>query len=480
MNSQTLTYDTSQLQDSYTARIKKRLESLAAPPSSVIVVPSSSIPEPAESIATAATGTANTQPVDERNTVANTEPIDRRNTTANTEPIDGRNTAANTEPVDRLNTAATSVLSLPRVFSVQKLYASPSAPMNEGLQAVWTHQIFDRLNQTLRVAVPTGICLQEFMHMGRRANALKPTLVINCGDAHIKRQVERTFKTQIWLQDILKAKGIMFIVLVVKISPSAGPVSSHATAIDLIKEYAIHAPPSGIDTSCGSRLTIRVMKGFPLRSCTLGGLIIVSGAIVGLTAGHPFRTFDQHASSDPAQVDEDLDDDDESSGVSSEPFVFNEDDDGTSDTSKASSLPLHVDVDDSRADDDDSTALYNESPTLPPLTGWQRPYSVICSVPTDKSTSFGNYHGHDWALLKDLPLAIRSRPNWQTYTGSHHSTISEITPSGTCGSVVINVLGDGPRRGYLHSSPASMKVGIDVLEVQLITMERALRRSLSR
>ncbi|KAI4283164.1 MAG: hypothetical protein L6R38_002355 [Xanthoria sp. 2 TBL-2021] len=467
MNSQTLTYDTSQLQVSYTERIKKRLESLAAPPSSVVVVPSSYIPEPAESIATAATGTANTEPVDGRNTAANTEPTDGRNTTANTEPVDGR------------NTAATSVLSLPRVFSVQKFYASPSTPMDEGLQAVWTHQIFDRLNQTLRVAVPTGTCLQEFMHMGRRANALKPTLVINCGDAHIKRQVERTFKTQIWLQEILKAKGIMFIALVVKISPSAGPVSSHATAIDLIKAYAIHAPPSGIDTSCGSRLTIRVKKGFPSRSCTLGGLIIVSGAVVGLTAGHPFRTFDQHASSDPAQVAEDLDDD-ESSGASSEPFVFNEDDDDTSDTSKASSLPLHVDVDDSRADDDDSTALYNENPTLPPSTGWQRPYSVICSVPTEKSTSFGNDHGHDWALLKDLPLAIRSRPNWQTYTGSHHSTISEITPSGTCGSVVINVLGNGPRRGYLHSSPTSMKVGMCVLGVQLITMERALRRSLPR
>lgn len=274
----------------------------------------------------------------------------------------------------------------------------------------------------------------------------------------------------------------MFVALVVKISPSAGPIPGHATTDDLVEAYAIRANASDSDTSCGLNLVVKVKNGLPSRTCTLGGLIIVNGAIAGLTAGHPFQTFDQHAPSDPAQVAEDLDND-ESSEVSSEPFVFNEDDNDSNDTSSTSSLPLHADVDDSRADGDVSTALYNESPTLnSPFMDWQQPlHSVISSLLTEISISFGNKScsDHDWALLEDLPPAISSHFYRQTYDSSHHSTISETTPSGTCGSVVINVLGNGPRLGYLHSSPASMKVDMCVLEVQLITLEQALRKYLS-
>lgn len=73
------------------------------------------------------------------------------------------------------------------------------------------------------------------MHMGRRAKALKPSQVVNCGDPHIEREVGKTFKTQIWLQDILRSYGIMFVALVVNLSHSAGPVSCHATGIGLVK-----------------------------------------------------------------------------------------------------------------------------------------------------------------------------------------------------------------------------------------------------
>lgn len=114
------------------------------------------------------------------------------------------------------------------------------------------------------------------MHMGRRAKALKPTVVVNCGDPHIKIEVGKTFKTQIWLQNILRSKGIMFVALVVNLSHSAGPVSCHATGIDPVKGYAIHAPPPILD------------KGHFLRSCTLGVLVMINGAIAGLTTGHPF------------------------------------------------------------------------------------------------------------------------------------------------------------------------------------------------
>lgn len=87
------------------------------------------------------------------------------------------------------------------------------------------------------------------MHTGRSAKALKPTVVVNCGDPHVEREVEKTFKTQIWLQDILRSKGVMFVALVVKLSHSAGLVSCHATGIDPVKGYAIHAPPPILDTS---------------------------------------------------------------------------------------------------------------------------------------------------------------------------------------------------------------------------------------
>lgn len=54
--------------------------------------------------------------------------------------------------------------------------------------------------------------------MGRRAKALKPSEVVNCGDPHIEREVGKTFKTQIWLQDILRSNGRMFVALVVNLS----------------------------------------------------------------------------------------------------------------------------------------------------------------------------------------------------------------------------------------------------------------------
>ncbi|CAO1602443.1 hypothetical protein XANCAGTX0491_006052 [Xanthoria calcicola] len=142
---------------------------------------------------------------------------------------------------------------------------------------------------------------------------------------------------------------------------------------------------------------------------------MINGATAGLTTGYPLQTFEHHASLDPAQVAAELDED-ESSEAPSEPFIFNEDDDKTNDTSSASSLPLHVGIDDSRADEV-STALDNESFILdPPLMSWQLPRSVIFPLPTGKSTSFDDKsrNDHDWALLDDLPPAIRSRANRQT------------------------------------------------------------------
>ncbi|KAL8875045.1 MAG: hypothetical protein Q9198_006544, partial [Flavoplaca austrocitrina] len=433
-SSQTLNYHRSPDPVSYAERIKKRLARIATPPFSIIELPA---------------------------------PIGAPGEEANSTNIA---TKADPQALSGQGTPATSILSSQKVFAVQKFYVSPSKPMDKELQDVWCNQIFDRLNQTLRVTIPTGVCLQEFMHLGRRPTALKPTLVINCGDLHVKRQVEKTFKKQIWLQDLLKSRGIMFVALVVKISPSAGPSPSHAKTNDLTEAYAIHLTPYAL-TSCGSSCFIRVKDGPPHRSCTLGGVIVVNGAAVGLTAGHPFRSFDKHVSSSSNQVTEDPDD--SSSDASSEPFVFNEDDDGTDDASSTSSLTLHLDVHDSVEYNHESMGLY-----VSRQWRWQPSSKVVCSHQIENnSTPNGKMSSNDldWAILQGLPEAIISLANRQTHPISQFSNMSETTPSGTCGSVVINVQGDGPRLGHLHSSASSIKLYTSILRVQLVTLKRALR-----
>lgn len=184
--------DDSQVTRTYTERLWRRLASIAAPPSKIVVL-SSPAPQTTEAVSTVAT------------------------------------TASNTVSASEQVTAATSVASHPKIFTVQKFYISPSTPIDQELQAVWNQQIYHRLNRILRDDIPSGVCLQEFMMVGRRADALKPTLVINCGHASIKRQVEKTFKSQKWLQDLLKFNKIVFVALVVKLSQSASQsMESHA------------------------------------------------------------------------------------------------------------------------------------------------------------------------------------------------------------------------------------------------------------
>ena len=470
---QTLSYYASSAPVSYAERIKKRLAGIATPPSSIIELFEGLYHQAKRHMPVNAGLNYHLSlfgPLQTREEEAHsTTTTSSTNTTA----------TAISEALTGRSTAATSVLSSPQVFSVQKFYVSPSTPMDQELQNVWTEQIFDRLNQTLKVTIPTGICLQEFMYLGRRPSALKPTLVINCGNVHIKRQVQRTFKKQIWLQDLLKSRGIMFVALVGKISLSAGPISSHATTNDCIEAYAIYGETSNSYTSCGLSLIINVKNGLPSRRCTLGGMIVVDGTVVGLTAGHPFQSVDQHTSSCSNQVAEDLDDD-ANSDTSSEPFVFNEEIDDISSVSSTSSLPLHMDVDSSQDCGCVSTAFYDEeSQTSYPFFDRESLSQFRRSQSTNHSTLEGNSsrNRYDWALLDKLPWAIKVGVNRQTQTTSSLSSISETAPSGACGSVVINIQGDGSQSGYLHSCPSSIMVDSRVMEVQLVTLGRALRKS---
>ena len=315
--------------------------------------------------------------------------------------------------------------------------------------------------------------------MGRRANTLGPTLVINCGDARIKRQVEKAFKTQTWLQEILKSNGIMFVSLVVKITLSAGSMSGDATTLDLDKAYAV-AILSGVSTSCGLRLLARPKNGLSQSSCTLGGLVYVDGAIIGLTAGHPFQIIDYHAALGPAQ-DAERSENEALSEASSESFVFNEDDDENSDTPSNSSMTSAIELDDTLNRVVDRWRYSTNSSTpIPKTTEWSQLSSIVfsCLDQSSHPSPDSACKDQDWALLGDLPQAVKSRPNKVAFSDPHLDTsISVIASSDTSGSVTICVMDTSPQIGYLHSSPASVKSDTFILDVQLITLERFLRRS---
>ena len=250
-----------------------------------------------------------------------------------------------TEQTPDTSTTATSVVSLPLTFTVQKLYVSPSTPMDEKLQAIWLHQIRPRLSGVLHHEIPVGNCVQEFMMAGRRPDTLKPSLVITCGDAATKKKVTKIFKRQGWLQNMLKTNRIMFLALAAETLLSAGQGSSVASMTKLSERYAVQLLPPGATTSCGLGILKSPANGHLQHHCTFGGLIMVNGTMMGLTAGHPFSKAERNdvprEPSDAAQITEDSSDDD-SGSTSDEPFVFNDaDDGGANDQSTDSSVSLH-------------------------------------------------------------------------------------------------------------------------------------------
>ncbi|KAL8791249.1 MAG: hypothetical protein Q9213_000206 [Squamulea squamosa] len=346
--------------------------------------------------------------------------------------------------------------------------------MDDKLQAVWTQQIYDRLKQVLRNSIFTGTCLQEFMMLGRSPDTLKPTLVINCGNASIRRQVEKILKTQGWLQELLKSNHLQCVTLEVKLSPSSR--ISQCTTVAQVESNSVQVQPSAARTSCGSTVLISGQNGI-LQHCTLGGLLLVNGKIMGLTAGHPFQDFHHNALADQAQVAEDLDED-ESSKNCNEPFIFNEDDDNTLDVSGTSSASLDMNVESSPASANGSPHDYNESTALSSLpVDLQQPNADTPSSPSRVLTPFNQipFNDNDWALLEALPFDVESRPNNIEYLDSRHDIhINGIASTGVCGEVIIGIRGNSPQLGYLCSSPAAMKMGKSILDVRLITLEHVL------
>ena len=396
-------------------------------------------------------------------------------------------TTAASKPTSEPSTAATSVVLLPRVFTVQKFHVSPSVPMDEKIQRVWTQQIRVRLSKELRLSIPTGTCLQEFWMAGKRRHKLRPTLFITCGDATTKKEVEKAFKGQAWLQKLLKVNDISFIVLVVKTPLSAGPISDEDATMELSEAYAVQLLPPEATTSCGLNVLISGADGRSQKQCTLGGLLLVDGQIVGLTAAHPFSELEHNAirreSLRAAQTMEDSEDE-ESSAASSEPFMFNihddDDDDDRYNDSTASSVSFSENAGGrSNSIDGPSQGQQDSSGALSSPMKWYVPRTAIlpASVPVDVPAMDEQNGDPDWALLRTLPPAVTSLPNMIAHIDRRHDIPIQGTASSPAnGEVAITIAGIGPQLGYLHSSLATMKVGESVLDVQLVTMERVLRK----
>ncbi|KAL8702651.1 MAG: hypothetical protein Q9201_004176 [Fulgogasparrea decipioides] len=424
--------------------VKSRLKSIPSIPSLIIAPPLSTTSEPAESSSTIITPTVVTHRASES------------------------------------STAPTSVLSTPHIFQVQKFHVSPSMPLDEKVQAIWTREIRQRLDAVFYYN-HTGPYVPEFMMVGKRADSLKPTIVITCGDAPTKKRVEKTFRGQGWLQQLLKANHIMFVALVAPISLSSGPPSNDVSTVTLNESYAVQLQPSGVPTSCGLGLLISGNDNCPPGLCTLGGLLRVNGEILGLTAGHPFPQ-NEHIVRQQAVLKQVVGEpsDEDSSSTSMEPFVFNGDDEtDTENDPTASTISLSENAVVPLAHIDGSSHKQHESwGSSTPLTRWNIPQAAILPLSTVRhvSSAEDSFDDHDWALLETLPRAIRSRPNKIAHIDQRHDVLIDGTVSGPAsGEVTIAIASIGPQLGYLHSSPATLRMGESALEVQLVVLERLLR-----
>lgn len=193
-----------------------------------------------------------------------------------------------TEAATSNSTTATSVFELPRVFSVQKIHVSPGMQIDERVQAIWTTKIWPRLSGILSHSIPKGTCVQEFMMVCKQSKSFKPAVIISCGDHTTKKRVEQTFKSQAWLQELLKVNDIMFIALVAPTTLSAGAAAESVEVMTIENVCTVQHLLDEVETSCGQAILVGDTS-HKQRRCTLGGLLAVNGKIMGLTAGHPFH-----------------------------------------------------------------------------------------------------------------------------------------------------------------------------------------------
>ncbi|KAF7511176.1 hypothetical protein GJ744_005073 [Endocarpon pusillum] len=111
-------------------------------------------------------------------------------------------------------TPATSILLTTKLFFLSKVHVAPSLPVQDELELLWDESIKARLCICLVHEIQRGTCVQELMMAGRRADHLKPTIVVTCGDMETRKRVQKVFKRQEWLQKLLKVNGMLFVAAV--------------------------------------------------------------------------------------------------------------------------------------------------------------------------------------------------------------------------------------------------------------------------
>ncbi|KAL9579727.1 MAG: hypothetical protein Q9203_006574 [Teloschistes exilis] len=283
---------------------------------------------------------------------------------------------------------------------------------------------------------------------------------------------------------------MIFVALVAETLFSAGPVLSGGSLATFGESYWVAQMPSWSTTSCGLSL-LTSCDGQSFQRSTLGGLLAVNGAIVGLTAGHPFdRTNRSPAAERSAQGDPAADNasSEISSIISSEPFIFNgdEDDDADGEDVNNDSVMIRPLQNANGYLDSDNQTPYQsaEASILQEPLRWHASPSQATVLPVsgvgDDEWDDGSQNDRDWALLLGLPLAVRSQPNKVAHKDPRDDYQITVTSSGpAAGEVVVATASIGPQIGQLHSAPAAMKVDQLVLNVQLITLEHVLPRGSS-
>lgn len=302
---------------------------------------------------------------------------------------------------------------------------------------------------------------------GRKKNEMNPTVIITCGDALTKRKVGKTCKGQEcrWLRHLLKENNIALITVATNplaLSAKSAPSEDIGTAMNAAySTYSLQHLPSYVTTSCGAKIFLRDGNKRPWRYCTLGGLLLVNGQVMGMTAGHPFLMNGGW----PTSLNEENADDDTSSTASSETFVFNM---GTDETDRTDVPTKSSPTSWNQAREHISQTFLSQN--------WRCEENVIHTQPTADNigTDTDTYTSLDWALLKALPASIIERPN-QTCSGA---AIEELALGSVYGAVSISLADVGPQSGYLHPSTVTIKVERWILEAQLITLDSVLRMCL--
>lgn len=88
---------------------------------------------------------------------------------------------------------------------------------------------------------------------------------------------------------------MIFVALITKTLPNAGSVSNDGSTKILSESSAAQSSPSVVSTSYGLDLSISDVDSRLRQRCMFGGLLVMEGMMLGLTAGYPFsRLISRH------------------------------------------------------------------------------------------------------------------------------------------------------------------------------------------